>query len=569
MQLIEQFVRFQYKLLGHEGFYTRVRWDDKQNPETAGKREDVICGVESLIKWAKPLSGKYNLYLSRNPFDKDGKPIRIASFTVDIDVKREPKDRATTEAELLSTINTAKQLNAERLDMSGVLCTSGNGALIIVPFESVVEDVEEYTKQAQDFEKQLIKIYSTKEVRIDATNYSKALVKLLGSVSTKGDPSLHRYAKPLGPLFFRRSDRVLQAIRACKSSIVSVPVLQLPYRDSFPSRSEADHALASRMHVAGLDPSAAFTGLMEYGWRKDDNGIERDYRRIISKIWGQPNDDSQHQLHSEPLWTPDSGFESKDDLARSNGCALSTGFKWLDEKLFGGYLPGRVYAIEAPTNLGKSTYAVQAAYNCCRSGYRTLFIATEMDKREFNERYFALGTEIPASKVLCGSGTGLHESKLAGFIEELKGHKLWVRFSNAPKIEEIEKDIENVKPDIVIYDYFQHMDTGAEHRPTQLGNFARWFENTAIKYDIPLIVTAQLHEYVDFKSGERLPANKTHLKDCKVLNDTAKVVIVLDWDKAESGDGPVTMKVDLQKNKGPMGFTKMLLNRTIPRFEEI
>ena len=566
MPLLEQQVRLQYRLLGHEGHYTRVRWDDKQTGK--GGKEDLVAGVDSLIKWARPLCGKFNMYLSRNPFTKEGNVASVSSFTMDIDPVREPKDRASTQAELEKAISCAKQA-ASWLGDGCTFAVSGNGVLAIHPFTKPVEDVEAYTAQAQAFERELIKRFSTNEVRIDGTNYARALLKLLGSVSTKGDPKSHRYARTIGPVLFRGSDRLLQRIRTNPVSVAVKPKLPVSHGD-YLSRSEAEIALANRLQLSGLDAPAILKALQEYGFRPERKD---DHERIVAKLFANGSGvvsnvhDGQQPVAVSPLWTP--GDRAGDRVVTISNEGLSTGFKWLDSRLFGGWLRGRVYAIEAPTNLGKSTFIVQAAHHLSRLGKRVLLVATEMDQREFEERCYALGTGLPASKVFALDATAEHKQHISRFADEFRQYPLFVRFTDQPNTQQTERDIEEVKPDIVLWDYFQHMDTGLDNRQVQLGKFARWFESTAIKYDIPFVVAAQLHEHSDFKTGKRMPANKNHIKDCKVLNDVAKTVIVLDWEPVDTEDGPVGVVVDLQKNKGPMGRTKIVLQRHIPRFIDL
>lgn len=564
MELIEQQVRIQYQLLGHEGFWTRVRRDDKQGG--SGGKDELIFGIEQLITWARPLCGRFNLYLSRNPFDKEGCVTGVKSFTADLDPVREPKDRAATETESACAVQRGASLNQTRFNNSGVLCSSGNGSLLIVPFKTMVEDVAGYTEQAQRFERDLISEFSTPTVRIDATNYAKALVKLMGSLSTKGDPKLHRYARTVGPVLLRRSDEFLQRIRTAPSATVQKPDLQLSH-GSYKSRSEADYAMAIACKQGGLGPEAALKALQDYSHRPDR---EDDHRRIIGKVFDAgvrnravPGKDTQQ------LWTPNDGIRNSEQ--QNNAGALTTGYKWLDAKLFGGYLPGRVYALEAPTNIGKSSFVVQAAFNLSRVGKRVLFVATEMDVREFCERYYALGTGIAASRVLHRDFEMQHRERLAVFTDEFKRHQIFVHYTTTPNQKEIERHIENVQPDIIFWDYFQHLETGTDNRQVQLGSLARWYESTALRFSIPIVVAAQLHERYDFKSRTRLPAIKDDIKDCKVLNDAAKVVMVIDWDKEsiQNESGPVTVTLSIQKNKGPMGTTKLVLYREIPRFEEI
>lgn len=592
MPLIEGQVRAQYKLLNHDGLYTRVRASN----EKEGK-EDLISGVEQLIKWARSMCGTHNLYLSRNAFTKDGTPCRVSAFSIDIDPVRQPKTRASTNAELFKALGLSRRILCEYRDVSPVSSISGNGTLVIMPFESINEDLETYTKQAQEFERQLIKQFSTEEVRIDATQYAKAILRLMGSVNVKdADPRKHRYARFIGRARFHpRRSRIFEAIKgiAVPQSVITPELASVTgatnlsrgavksYEKgepvgSYVSRSDADFALALRYQTEGLGPDACMENLLKFGFRCRER--PDDAKRITEKVYAAGSTQQRagtllsNMRHYETpkLWTPGEPISSNGSGTESGPC-ISTGFKWLNDKLNGGYRGGVVYAVEAATNIGKSQFIVQTTRNVCETSKRCLLVTTEASISEVCQRYWAIGTGIPASQISNGRITDEQRQVLERYREQFKSHQLGIWYTVSPKTQEIEGLINEFKPDIVLWDYFQHFETGTESRQIQLGSLARWFESAALRYQIPFVVAAQLHERFGFKDRKKLPAIKDDIKDCKTLNDAAKTVIVLDWAEKQdtSGDAPVITTFDVQKNKGPLGKQNFLLRRNIPRFEDI
>jgi replicative DNA helicase len=61
---------------------------------------------------------------------------------------------------------------------------------------------------------------------------------------------------------------------------------------------------------------------------------------------------------------------------------ISTGFKTLDEKLGGGLRGGMLYGIGAITSLGKTTFALNIAYNIASAGRNIVIFSLEMGKAE-------------------------------------------------------------------------------------------------------------------------------------------------------------------------------------------
>lgn len=358
------------------------------------------------------------------------------------------------------------------------------------------------------------------------------------------------------------------------------PGLSLPTYDHsiYPTRERAEFAFALRLKLAGFGAEDIRQQLASYGYIQNP----RDAQRVIDKLFlggdgrTAPFQRSNAGVTSssvvvEPLWTPANGLEGNTGGVRPNiEASIGTGFKFLDAKL-GGFRPGYVYAIEAPTNVGKSTYITQVANHLARCGRRVLLVITEMDVREAVTRIRAVGTGIPGHSLEAGNLDAKSREALRHFEEQFRKWNIFIRYTTSPRQAEIEKDIQDCQAEVVLWDYYQHFETGTENRQVQLASLARWYESTALKYQIPFIVAAQLHRRVDFKTNKVMPSTMDQIKDCKVLNDAAKVVVVLDW--ASSGpqteDGPVPVTLDIQKNKGPMCKGVVRLNRVVPRFEEL
>lgn len=374
-----------------------------------------------------------------------------------------------------------------------------------------------------------------------------------------------------------------------ETTIPKIPVgrSNLPTYDHsvYPTREKAEFAYALRLKLAGLGPEDIRQQLAQYGYIQNP----RDAERVISKLFasdrmgqggfttvqrsnGMVTGSSGVSIPVEPLWTPKDGAGTLLDKSRgldNEHSEIGTGFKFLDAKL-GGFRPGYVYAVEAPTNVGKSTYITQVANHLARCGKRVLLVITEMDVREAVLRLRGCETGIPTSSIESGRLTEPQRNTLREFDERFNSYQLFIRYTTSPNQAQIEEDIKASKAEVVLWDYFQHFETGNESRQVQLGSLARWFETTAIKYQIPFVVAAQLHTRKGFKDGKKIEASMEDIKDCKVLNDVSKTVIVLDWDESQfPDDGPIPLLIKVQKNKGPSGKGTLRLVRRIPRFEEL
>lgn len=590
----EQQARWQYRLLGHDGFYSRVRC---QNMQEGKGYEEILKGEEEFIKWARPLNGKGNLFIGRNPRDKEGEVVRATCVTLDIDPVR-PKAEASSEDQHRNALRIGQAIVTKY--GGGNICSSGNGALLIFPLEQpVYVDLPDFEKRCKLFEQIIREEFETPELRIDSTYDLARLVKTMGSTSAKGNRLSWRQARFLhSPVFRAKQPGLSRLFESFNLKEQSGAGLVLPegaggtplcgLRDygagervgEHQSRSEADVALAHRLKLEGLGPADCLRELGRLSFRPERSD---DHRRIVEKLYAEGTGLVQGGTNGPvvggtgddipKLWTPTDGFTSEvlGVGGLSAGEAISTGFKGLDAKLGGGFRAGAVFCVQAVTNAGKSTFAIQSALNVCRSGKRVLYVTTEANLEEFCQRYRAIGSGLSWAKVSASDVTASDREALARFDEEFKKHQIGVYYSVSPRKEIVEKFIQDVKPDVVLWDYFQHMDTGVEHRTTVLADMARWYQGIALKYNIAIVVAAQLHSVLgDYKKGERRAASMHDVKDSKVINDTSKTVLVMDWMKGQDqeGDSPVMVQWDVAKNKGPMGRVQMVLDRTIPRFIE-
>ncbi len=595
MNILENQIRRQYQLFGHNGYWTQLHAQEPLQNRLVSR--ELVKGPEEVVKWAKAFNGKANLYIGRAARNESGLPIRTSVFTLDVDPRRD-KGTASSEDQHRQAIRAGRGVLKVLGD--GYLCSSGNGALVIVPFgDSVEEGLERFSAQCKQFESQLRDAFQTGEINVDATQDTARLARLVGSINVKGERRQWRYARFLSqPVFRTKRSSLRESIAALpvrehgytennsggahplETTSTKVPALPTYDHNVYQTREKAEFAFALRLKLAGMGPDDIRQQLALYGYIQNP----RDAQRVIEKLFAtgpgafgggasavqrSTPGVASSPVVSEPLWTPAAGTGFK-NVQHETGSSIGTGFKFLDSKL-GGFRPGYVYAIEAPTNVGKSTYITQVANHLARCGRRVLLVITEMDVREAVTRIKAVDTGVSGHALEAGALTSSQRSVVEAFDGRFSKYPLSIRYTTSPRQGEIEKDIQESKAEVVLWDYFQHFETGVEHRQTQLASLARWFESTALKYQIPFVVAAQLHNNRTGKDGKYLPSTMDFIKDCKVLNDVAKAVITLNWDQRgqQTEDGPVPVAVEVEKNKGRMGKGVLRLVRNVPKFEEL
>ncbi len=565
MKFYAQHFARQYELLGHEGHWSQCHCQDV----TTGKlvSRELIYGKEKVKAWIAQNNGKGNVFIGRNPRSADGHVVACTSLSLDLDPIRD-KGTAATPARHSKALESARLLS-RRLSGS-IIASSGNGALVLFPLRRPlpVERAERVGKAIENKARLLLESFK-ESINVDHTHDAARLVKAMGTMSTKGDRALWRPARFIGPVpdiagaGFKSCDEWIDQLEGEIRDEVSAGIL--PRVGDELDRSKADFALAARLKLQGFTPEEAVRSLKTYGLKEGRE--DRYYQQTVSKAYAAPVSTVVARGTSGPveLWTPDNGLEGYRSREQRKEPELPTGFATIDRATH-GLIRGHIFTVGARTNCGKTTFSVGVAFNLCNLGKRVLFISTETQYHEVWDRYIAHATGVSAFKLQHGliNGDGPQVQK---FVERFKQHSFIVYDGSRPTIPVIRQAVEQAAPDVLVIDYFQH----AEGRETrELEELVMQIKELAKEKQIAVLMCAQLHDgAVNPKTNKLYAPTLGSMKNCKVLNDESRVVLLLDWDRdSQVGEAAAAVKCILAKNKGAREDCVLKLNRAIPRFEE-
>jgi KaiC/GvpD/RAD55 family RecA-like ATPase len=558
VDIFELHIRKLYKLIGHSGGHSQLHAHDTSTGRIIDRR--LINNETDLIKWTKEFNGKGNLFVGRALRNEQGGLLTSNVLTLDIDPIRE-KGTAATEAQHQDAIKAGRELIKHF--GHGVLASSGNGALVIFPTgkQMAKEECESLGKALEVKGRQILKDGGFLNVEVDSTWDHNRLIKLIGSRSTKGDISLHRQTRFLD---INASGRLPVGFLESLTQVKQLPNQELPTVNRGDlDRSKADFAMGVRLQKQGFTASDTFNGLMEYGFR----GREDDAKRIVEKLYaGQSAGTAVIDQRPLQLWTPTNGLKEYQQRDTRGTPELPTGFRELDKATF-GLVRGGIFTVGARTNCGKTTFAITVASNLCRSGKRVLFVSTETQFSEVWDRYIAASTGVSAFKLQHGLDSDKDKDVVNTFIGEFKEQQFTVYDGSRPNIGIIRQAVEQVVPDVLVIDYFQHVE-GREVR--ELEQYVMSVKELAKEKQVAVLMAAQLHDgIINPKTNKLYAPTLGSMKNSKVLNDESRVVVLLDWDRdSVQGDGPAAVKVIMAKNKGPKNDCVLKLDRSIPRFME-
>lgn len=216
----EQDVRACYRFLSHEK-QTEIRLIDpnlKQVP-----KQVFVSSENEFVKTCKQYNGKYNVYVGINEREHnqdDAKHVvSVKTIILDIDPKRPDMKQPSTDKELQHADKTASQITYDLLDEGFVppmKIMSGNGIQLWFSIPEIRID-DSNRKNTEDkiklFHKKIKKLYEDKNVNIDNIGDLPRIIKVVGTLSIKGENTKerpHRMSKCLSNNFARIEDTTLR-----------------------------------------------------------------------------------------------------------------------------------------------------------------------------------------------------------------------------------------------------------------------------------------------------------------------------------------------------------------------
>jgi replicative DNA helicase len=267
----------------------------------------------------------------------------------------------------------------------------------------------------------------------------------------------------------------------------------------------------------------------------DDNELA-----ILRKLPDDPRTDAKVVAEAPRIVTARDLLESslkraEQDVRRQ---ACTTGNAYLDEKT-GGFLPGWSWVFGAPTNWGKSLWAISVADENLQLGRGVLIVSLEDTEELYGDRLMLRRccnaynndphtfVKVRADAMRLGnlsSGEKLTMRAIAS-----KGERKPVFMdARALKGERIAKDIgrilDNVPIDLVILDYLQEVHSAKEHNSTRdkVSEMARAIRQEVKSRNRSLVIVSQVTVGDDPDKWPRM----NQIRDSRDVVNAAEVVVM-------------------------------------------
>ena len=267
------------------------------------------------------------------------------------------------------------------------------------------------------------------------------------------------------------------------------------------------------------------------------------------------------------------------ELASEDGRKiLPTGFPILDSLLNGGFRPGSLIVLAARPSMGKTSLAMDIAYNISLQKFTTLMISVEMSNSDIACRGISRFSGVPYNDIM-NSRFMLDENKQANVIrarkEEINRVELFLKDSSV-MINELVTTVTAFKNknklDFVVIDYLQLIGTEGkrESKNIQVSDITRAIKLMALKLEIPVLLLSQLSRELERREDKRPVLSD--LRDSGAIEQDADLVFFLYRDSVYNNQCPTPNDVELSIAKfrnGRRGLIHVLeFNGKIMSFKE-
>lgn len=538
VEFLPSHVRLTYRALRHKGFSTLVHAQDMATAQVADRR--LVNGEEEFVKWAQTWNGRANCFVGRNPrVSGDISTLAgITAFTTDVDPIR-PKGTAASLDQLAKAVTVGKAIS--RAYPGGSVFESGNGCQLLHTWPLFIpESLPAFREQCRAYKDEIVRRFTVAGMEIDHIYEPERLVKIPGTLSTKGDRALWRVARFLDDEdTFKDGSSVLRAIL---SQGVSQAPLAAPTAEELgvKSKSEAQFAMATFLKAKGYKAEQALATLRNSPYGKanrDDDNV-----RIVQKVFSGQATVTNGRVVEKTVETFSfrEALEKgeKEALERGGKPEMPTGFRTLDELLW-SLRRGNILTVGARPGVGKTLFALRVSLNVARLGKKVLFFSTEMPVSEIAERLKVMGAGLDDPIQLCDLAS--------------------------PTVEAVRAGVEKHAPDLLVLDFIQHTGDGtSDSRYQELSKFVRDFHNVAREHNCTALVLSQLSRVA--ASGE---PQMHHLKECGTIEEESSAVLLLHRlvDDPTADEVPLLCKLDKWRH-GKRGKFNMLLKLNTMEFQE-
>jgi len=281
----EEYIKQTFTFLGHEK-ETNIRIIDPKGIQPV--QNYFVKNENQFLQVCKTYAGKYNIYAGINERSTQGttskEVISVKTIVIDLDPVRinAPLDKkdASTEEELKETEKVADNIIKDLIEMgfnAPIKCLSGNGVQLWFSFPKIeINDTnrQEIENKVKLFTNNIKTKYETKQIKIDRIGDLARVIKVMGTLSIKGNNTTerpYRLAKPVTTFERKEDTKFLEEL------------LKLQPKQTNPELTERKIKLSTWEILKLKNPTSAERGSLIMQLKEGNNWNEKQIIEYIAK----------------------------------------------------------------------------------------------------------------------------------------------------------------------------------------------------------------------------------------------------------------------------------------------
>ena len=269
-----------------------------------------------------------------------------------------------------------------------------------------------------------------------------------------------------------------------------------------------------------------------------------------------------------------------EDVAKtkSSVSGVSTGFRDLDRQL-GGFRKGQLIIVAARPAMGKTSFALNVAFNAAMLHDMKVGIFTlEMANEELLLRLLSCSAEIPMDTLLKGYGMSQEKIlRVTQYAEELGKKDIYIDDNGANSVMDIRAKSRRLKAeikglDLIIIDYLQLMTSRrpGESRQQEISEISRGLKVLAKELELPVVALSQLNRGLESRDDKR--PKLSDLRESGAIEQDADIVMFIyrdDYYNKET-EKPGVSEIIIGKNRhGATGSVELKFIHEFTQFKDL
>ena len=267
-------------------------------------------------------------------------------------------------------------------------------------------------------------------------------------------------------------------------------------------------------------------------------------------------------------------FNSKNGIT-----GVSTGFSSLDTYT-GGLQKSDMIVLAGRPGMGKTTFALNLAYNICKNDKTVLFFSLEMNDIQLVKRIVSSLSFVSSDDMRTGKLTDDDVASIVDSAKEISGKKLFIADNTLLTIADLRNKCHKVATqekglDIVFIDYLQLMVPGDNYKNSNKNGFmsrqeeiaaiSRNIKALAKEINIPIIALSQLSREAEKKKEPQL----SDLRESGAIEQDADIVFLINKPNDDENAGSDKTEIIIAKHRnGRTGTVNLRFDKSTTRFTE-